>query len=98
MSHDVSSRRSFPRFIAESLMVVYSAGAGVVPKGRCRQRKASFTTIAMHVNATCAFMWTRRYAAPRSVSPIGMRFEGPLMRMAVIMWSIRSRQNPYKHG
>ena len=41
-SHDVSKRRSFTRSISASLMVVYSASEGVVPKGRCRQRKASF--------------------------------------------------------
>ena len=98
MHYDAPVRRSLPRSIAASLMVVYYSGTGVVPKGIHSQIMASFTTIAMHVNATCAFMWTRRYAAPRSVSPIGMRFEGPLMRMAVIMWSIRRRQNPYKHG
>ena len=45
---------SLPRSIAASLMVVYSAGAGAVPKGNLKQRKASSSTIAMHVDAVFA--------------------------------------------
>ena len=69
-------------------MAVYSDDVGVVPKGRRSKRKASFTTIAMHVDAICAFAWTHRYAASRSVLPLRMRFEGHLMHTDEIMWSI----------
>ena len=51
VSQDSSRSRSFPRSIAASLTVVYSAGTGVVPSGNLKQRKASSLTIAMHVNA-----------------------------------------------
>ena len=44
-------------------LLVYSTGAGVVPKGRRRQRKFSFPTIPMHAAAICAFTWTRQYSA-----------------------------------
>ena len=56
VSKDSSQSRSLLRSIAASLTVVYSAGAGVVPKGNLKQRKASSSTIAMHVDAvfTCA--------------------------------------------
>ena len=59
----MSKRGSFPSSIAASLVVVYSAGVSVVPKGRIRQRKAGFSTIGMHVDAIFPFAWTRRYAA-----------------------------------
>ena len=74
-------------------MVVYYAGEGVAPKGRRKQIKAGLPTIAMHVAAICAFVWMHRYTASRSVLPISMCFEGHLMRMAAIMWSILRRQN-----
>ena len=90
----MSTRRLLPTLNAASLMVVYSAGAGVVPKGRRRQRKDIFPTILIHVAAICEFAWMRRYAALRSVLPITMRFEGHLMGMAAIIWSIPRRQNP----
>ena len=51
---------SLPRYIAASLIVVYSAGAGVVPKGNLRQRKASSSTIAMHIDAVFACACIRR--------------------------------------
>ena len=90
----MSTRRLLPTLNAASLMVVYSAGAGVVPKGSRRQRKDIFPTILIHVAAICEFAWMRRYAALRSVLPITMRFEGHLMGMAAIIWSILRRQNP----
>ena len=80
------------------MMVVYYSCVGVVPKVRLRQRNAGFYTIGIHVDVIFAFAWTRRYAASRSVFPIIMNFEGHLMRMAVIMWSILNRQKLYKHG
>ena len=57
MSHDSSLSRSLHRSIAASLIVVYSAGAGVVPKGNNRQRNASLSTIAMQVDVILAFTW-----------------------------------------
>ena len=60
VSQDSSRSRSFPRSIAASLTVVYSAGAGVVPKGNLKQRKASSSTIEIHVNAVVAFACIRR--------------------------------------
>ena len=59
MSHDTSTSRSFPRSIDASLVVVYYSGAGLVPKGRSRKRKASFTNISMHVDDIYVFAWTR---------------------------------------
>ena len=45
LPQDSSQSRSFPRSIVASLIVVYSDGAGVGPKGNCRHRKASSYTI-----------------------------------------------------
>ena len=90
----MSARRLFPRLIAASLMVVYSYGAGVVPKGRHIHRENNFTTILMHVDTICAFAWTLQYASSRSVFPNRIRFEGNLMRMDEIMWRILRRNNP----
>ena len=80
--------------ISASLIVVYSDGSGVVPKVRRKQRKASSPKILMHVNAILVLMWKLLYAKPRSVFPIRMFFEGHLMRIDAIMWSITRRQNP----
>ena len=44
-----------PRSIAASLIVIYSAGAGVVQKGNLKQRKAISLTIVMLVDAVFAF-------------------------------------------
>ena len=60
LSQDLSQSRSFPRFIVASLTVVYYYGVGVVPKGNCRQRKASLYTVEMQVNAVVVFAWFRR--------------------------------------
>ena len=49
-----------PRSIADSLTVVYSDGAGVVPKGNLRQRKAGSSTIAIHVDVVVVFACIRR--------------------------------------
>ena len=89
----MSARRLFPRSVSASLMMVYYDGAGVLPKGRRRQKKAGFPTIVIHVSAICAFLWTRWYAASRYVFPITMRLEGHLLRMSAIVWSILIRQN-----
>ena len=87
-------RRLLPRSIATSLMLVYSDGAGVVPKGKQRHRKASLPTIMMHVESICALAWMRRYEASKYVFPIRIRFEGHLMCMDEIMWNILRKQNP----
>ena len=50
-SHGVSMRRSFSRYFADSLMVVYFAGSGMVPNGIHSCIKASLLTISMHVDA-----------------------------------------------
>ena len=47
--------------------VVYSAGAGVVPKGNLKQRKDISSTIAMHANAIVVLACIRRYVVSRSV-------------------------------
>ena len=60
VSQDSSRIILLPRSIATSLTVVYYSGAGVVPKGNFRQRKAGFSTIAMHVDAVVAFACIRR--------------------------------------
>ena len=44
-----------PRSIAASLTVVYSAVAGVVPKGNVRQIKDISSTNIMHVDVVVAF-------------------------------------------
>ena len=51
VSKDSSQSGSLPRYIAASLTVIYSNGAGVVPKGKPKQRKASSSTFAIHVKA-----------------------------------------------
>ena len=86
-------RRSFSKSIFTSLMVVYSASVVVLPKGRYRQRKPSFPTIAMHVDNFCAFEWTCWYAAPRSIFSISMSFECHLINMTEITQSIIRKQN-----
>ena len=55
VSQDPSQSRSFPRSIAASLTVVYSSGAGVVPKGNLRQKKSISFNIAMHVDVVVSF-------------------------------------------
>ena len=55
MSQDSSRSRSLPKSIAASLIVVYSSGADVVPKGNLRQRKYMLSTIEMNVDAVVAF-------------------------------------------
>ena len=57
---DWSWSRSLPRFIAASLIVLNCDGAGVVPKGNIKQRKASSSTITMHVDAVFACACIRR--------------------------------------
>ena len=59
VSQDSYRSRSFPRSIAASLIVVYSTGVGVVPKGNLKQRKSSSSTIEMHVDAVVAFACIR---------------------------------------
>ena len=90
----MSARKSFTRSLSASMMVMHSSGAGVVPKGRHRKRKASFLTLEMHVDAIFAFAWMRWYVLLRSVLPIRMSFKGNLMRVAATMWIILRRQNP----
>ena len=60
VSHDSSQIRSLPRYIAASLTVVYSAGAGVVPKGNLRHIKARSSNIAMQTDAVVVFTCIRR--------------------------------------
>ena len=60
VSQDSSQSRLLPRSIAALLTVVYSAGAGVVPKGNLKHRKYSLSTIAIHVNTVFAFTCIRR--------------------------------------
>ena len=59
MSQDSSWSRFFPRSIVNALKVVYSAGAGVVPKGNNRQINASSSTIAINFDAVVAlaYIW-----------------------------------------
>ena len=57
----------FLGLIDASLTVVYSSGAGVVPKGNLRQRKDSLSTITMHVNTVVVFVCIRRWDVSRSV-------------------------------
>ena len=53
MSQDSSRSRLLPRYISASLTVVYSACAGVVPKGDLKQVKAISSIIAMHTGCVC---------------------------------------------
>ena len=55
-------------------MVVYSAGAGMVPKVKLRQRKYNIPTIAMHVYEIGKFAWMLWYAESRSVFLIMIPF------------------------
>ena len=54
-SYDLSLWRSFPRSIADSLTVLYSYGAGVIPKGRIRHRRTRLSTMVNHVDAIHLF-------------------------------------------
>ena len=49
-----------PRSIANSQTVAHYAGVDVLLKVNLRQRKASLSTIAMHVDAVSAFAYIRR--------------------------------------
>ena len=60
LSHESSLSVFFLRSIYASLIVLYSYGAGVVPKGSSRQIKASFSTIVMQVDTVLAFAWIWR--------------------------------------
>ena len=70
VSHDSSLSRLFPMSIPASLVVVYSYGAGVVPKSGCRQRKATLSTILIQVDVVLVLAWIWRYAASKSIFPI----------------------------
>ena len=91
-------RISLPRSITASMMVVYSDGAGVVPKGKFRHRKANIPTIVMPFYVICSFALMRWYAASRSFFLIRIKFEGHLRHMSVIMWSIMKNKKPQEHG
>ena len=84
----------FPRSIAALRTVVYSAGAGVVPKGNRRQKNSSSSTISIQVHAVVAFACIRRYALSRYIFPIRICFIGHLLHIYEIMCSILIRQNP----
>ena len=43
MSYDVSLSRSFPSYIAASLIMMYSAGVGMVPKGQAQAEKGQYS-------------------------------------------------------
>ena len=73
---------------------MYDYGTDVVLKGRHRQRNAIFPTITMHIDAVCTFVWTDWYEASRSFSPAMVSFEGHIMRMTAIVWSILRSHNP----
>ena len=60
MTQDSSRGKLFPRSIAASLTVVYSAGAVVVPNGNLRKIKASPYTIVIHVDTVVAFACIQR--------------------------------------
>ena len=75
-------------------MMVYYSGVGVALKGIRRHIKSSFTTIAMHVDAIFVFAWTPWYEALRYVFFIRMCFEGHLMHIDMIMWSVLMRHKP----
>ena len=60
VSQYFSLRISFPMSIAASLIVVYSAGVEVVPKGNRRHIKFRLSTIDMQVDAVVAFSWIWR--------------------------------------
>ena len=55
VSCDSSLSSSFPRSIATLLIVSYSSGVGVVPKGNRRQRNFGLSTIYIQVNVVVAF-------------------------------------------
>ena len=60
VSQDSSRSRWLPRSISASITVISSASTGVVPKVNLRQREASFSNIAMHVDSVVAFACIRR--------------------------------------
>ena len=51
---------SFPRSTSILLIVVYSASAGVVPKGISSQRKVILSTIEIQVEVVLYFTYIRR--------------------------------------
>ena len=94
ISQDLYWSISFTMSIVDSLIVVYSAGAGVVPEGNHRHRKASLSNIAMKFDEVVAFAWIQRQAASRSDFTIKIHFVGHLLCIAQIMCSILIRQKP----
>ena len=94
VSHYFSLRRSFPRSIATSLTVVYSAGAGVVTKGKRSHIKERLSTMVIHFGVICMFTFLRKYGVSRSILPIRMLLYGHFIHRDTIMWSILRRQNP----
>ena len=71
VSHDASLRKSFPRYISASHVVMYIFNAVGVTKVKHRQIKSSLPTIVMHVDTIFVFAWMRWYAASRSVFQSG---------------------------
>ena len=92
-SPNLSLRRSSTRPIADLITIVYSAGAEVVLKGKQMHRWARLSTMETYVDKIHVFTWMRLYAASRSVFPIRMIFDGHLICMDVIMWSILRGKN-----
>ena len=89
----MSMRRSFYRYISDSFIVIYYAGAFIVKKVKHRNRKDSFSKIAMYIDAIFAFAWMCQYVSSISVFLVRMCFEGHLRHMTAIMWTILRIQN-----
>ena len=66
-------------------MVVYSSGAGVVPIGSHRHRKASLPMIAMHVDDILEFAWIPQYDISISIFPLRMHSDVRFMCMDTII-------------
>ena len=93
VSHDVTMRRSLPRSISTSLIVLYSTGAYVVTIQSLNQIRASFQIITMHDDAICKFMCTLWYYVSRYILLIKINVIVHMSCMADVMFSIRSTNN-----
>ena len=96
LSHAVSMRRSFQRYIDASLMAEYSYGVCVVPKVMIRERKANLPTIPVHVDVICVFYSMLQYKASRSIFLSGCTLKavwGAWPQSCGESWGGRSQRN-----
>ena len=93
-SHGMSMKKSLSRSIDSSITVVYYYVSVEVMNSRFNNIRDSFSTISVHVDAICDFLWTFWYSVYGSVFHIKMSFISHQIHMDTTMCRTCSSQNP----